>query len=91
MEKQKGFWVRVWHFGNGLKNAHNKQVKALGGKLSDLALRRKAGLMYLVTLLSVVCFLLALRMDNFVPYLVFATLSAFFAGVLATWYFIDKR
>lgn len=42
MGKHHGFWVRVWHFGNGLKGSHNKRVKALGEKLSDLALHRKA-------------------------------------------------
>lgn len=41
MGKHKGFWVRVWHFGNGLKNSENQQTKALGNKLSELALRRK--------------------------------------------------
>lgn len=46
--------------------------------------------MYLVGFSCVLCFLLAQRMDHFVAFMIFATLSAFFAGAL-TWYFSDER
>lgn len=42
MGKQKGFWVRVWHFGNRLKDSDNKRLQAWGQKLRDTALEHKA-------------------------------------------------